>query len=293
MKKCPQCAFESDDSMRFCLNCGAPLPASPIVVNIGGEPNPPGNANPFEKSAETVFKPAPLAAAPPKKKGGKGLMIAGGILALFLLFSVAAAAIAFFAFTSQPKTLVEKDEPPTPAPSRTPNKKTPAPSPSASATPRVSTSETPEQQPALDDPPETDATPESADAPRANFERMWVDYDVREGGKLGMRIHMNFRTFNMKDKDSYVAVFFQNKGGERLSSKGGNYRSRDGQVALYRALKPDFDQAVYNDLQLFMPYNELGLEPGKYDLQMDVDLIDKPGNMIQHLNLHDFQYEQF
>ena len=36
MKKCQTCNFENVDTMRFCVECGAPLPDAPIVVNLGG-----------------------------------------------------------------------------------------------------------------------------------------------------------------------------------------------------------------------------------------------------------------
>ena len=42
-----------------------------------------------------------------------------------------------------------------------------------------------------------------------------------------------------------------------------------------------------------MPYSELGLPKGKYNLKMDADLADEDENMISHLGYHNFQFEQF
>ena len=57
-------------------------------------------------------------------------------------------------------------------------------------------------------------------------------------------------------------------------------------------MKPAYDKAVYDDLQIFMPYDELDLPRGKYNLKMDVDLAYDDDELIQHLNFYDFQYDQ-
>ncbi len=70
------------------------------------------------------------------------------------------------------------------------------------------------------------------------------------------------------------------------------FSSKDGQVALYKPLKPAYDDAVYEDSQFFMPYDELNLPRGTYDLQIDVDLIYENGDMAEHMTLYDFEYEK-
>ena len=122
---------------------------------------------------------------------------------------------------------------------------------------------------------------------------MSVEYNVRENNLYGMRIHTNFSTYNMKGVDSYLAIYFQKKDGSKLLSNNDTYRSKTGQVAVFKLLRPNFDETEFKDLQMFIPYNEFNLTPGKYDLQMSTDLIYENGTMIQHLNLYDFQYEEF
>jgi hypothetical protein len=121
---------------------------------------------------------------------------------------------------------------------------------------------------------------------------MWVDYNVTEKGRFGMRIHVKFSVFNMKGVDSQLAIYFEKSDGTKLKSTSKNFSSKDGQVAVYRALKPGYDDTVYKDLELFMPYDELKLERGKYDLKMDVDVIYENGDLVEHMNYHDFQYEK-
>lgn len=135
-------------------------------------------------------------------------------------------------------------------------------------------------------------TENNAVKPRAEFKQIWVDYDVEESGAKGMRIHVKFTTYEMKGLDSYLAVYFMDMENNKLLDKNGRMRSTTGEVAVYREMKPQYDPADYNDLSVFMPYAELDLAPGNYDLRMDVDLIYKAGGLIQHLTLKDFNYKK-
>jgi hypothetical protein len=132
-----------------------------------------------------------------------------------------------------------------------------------------------------------------SDKPSAKFEKIWVDYNVRENGRLGMRIHVKFSVYNMKDVDSYMAVYFEKSDGTKLKSTAKKFSSKDGQVAVYRSIKPGYDDTIYKDLEVFMPYDELKLGRGKYDLKMDADVIYENGDLVEHLGYHDFQYEKF
>src|SRR5207253_428914 len=116
--------------------------------------------------------------------------------------------------------------------------------------------------------------------------------DVTENGRRGMRIHVKFRLFNMKNVDSYVAIYFEKKNGEKLKTTRTGYLSKTGQVAVYRSLLPGYDEAVYSDLAQFMPYEEFNLGSGKYDLKMDVDVIYKDGGIVKHIKYYDFVFTQ-
>lgn len=123
------------------------------------------------------------------------------------------------------------------------------------------------------------------------LDRTWVEYDITEKGRRGMRIHVKFTASNLKNVNAYLAVYFEKKDGVRLKTNESAYASKNGDVALYFEIKPAYDNAVYNDAQLFIPYEELSLRRGKHDLRMDVDLIYKNGDFIEHLGYHDFWYD--
>jgi len=130
----------------------------------------------------------------------------------------------------------------------------------------------------------------SSTKPDATFDNLWVDYDMMENGRKGMRIHVKFKTSGMKDVDGYLAIYFEKTNGDKLYTNNESYRSKSGQVAVYRSIKPQYSDAVYDDLAAFMPYDELNLGTGTYDLKMDADIIYKNGDLVKHLTYHEFRY---
>ena len=280
MKICQTCNSQNDIAMSFCLQCGAPLP-SQIKVNFndqgtsslhGGTPTNFGASKETQNFANnqrfgTNFQQAQ---PPPRQKNNtKIFLVVGGIGLLLLLFAGAGAAIVGYNMLSKPK--------PTPYPTTIPTR--PITSPTPVFSPTVAPSVAPSIKPGA--------------KPAGKFTKMSVEYNVRENNLYGMRIHTNFSTYNMKGVDSYLAIYFQKKDGSKLLSNNDTYRSKTGQVAVFKLLKPNFDETEFKDLQMFIPYNEFNLTPGKYDLQMDTALIYENGTMIEHLNLYDFQYEEF
>ena len=108
-----------------------------------------------------------------------------------------------------------------------------------------------------------------------------------------MRVHVKFEVTGMEGVDSYLMVYYQKDDGTNLTTGSSVYGSKDGRVAGKKALKPGYDTTVYKDLDVFMPYSEMNLPKGKYNLKMDIDLADDDENLIQHLTFHSFQFEQF
>lgn len=139
-------------------------------------------------------------------------------------------------------------------------------------------------------------TSSSNKKPSATYDRVWAEYNVRRSGRLGMVVHLKGNVFDMKGKTGYIAFYFQRKNGTKLLTSNQTYRSddydREGQVVSYYAIAPGFENTVYEDASIFMPYDEFNLPRGTYELQVDVDLVDKDGGLLQHIALHDFSYEK-
>jgi hypothetical protein len=291
MKKCQKCNYENADAMRFCLECGTPLPDAPIIISwqdSGTQKQSNVDTASFGQSVQTqvvgrsnIPNNFPTAPESRPRRSKKLFIILGGIAALFLLVFAAGAAIVGYNLIYTPKPVVYNPTP-TASPTRS-TEKTPKPSPSKSpkATPTASPEDSPE-----------DSLKTDSDAAKTEFDRIWVDYNVTEKGRLGMRIHLDCSVKNMKDVSSYLALYFQKKDGTKLFTNTQDFRSKDGQVAVYKLLKPAYDVAVYEDSQFFIPYEEFNLKRGKYDLQIDVDLIYENGDMAEHMTLYDFEYEK-
>jgi hypothetical protein len=285
MKRCGKCGNENADDMRFCLECGNQLPDAPIVVNIGDTTQKQGDlkTDSFGQSVNTQvggggqYAQPPFAAANrPRRSNTKIFLAVGGIVALLLLLMTAVGADVVYNMMNSGETVYVK---PTPSPdaSRTA-------SPEESATPKVVTT------------PKTSKTPTLPEADDPNvtvkFDGINVDYNVRQNGKLGMKMTVNFTVTGLKDKDSYLAIHFQTRDGDSLPANPGDYRDVKGNLAAFQTLKPDYDETLYKDLELFMPYDEFDLPAGRHELKMDVDLLDGDGIMLEHMAFNDFWYEQ-
>lgn len=132
----------------------------------------------------------------------------------------------------------------------------------------------------------------SLTAPKAVFEKMWVDYGVTEGDRLGMRIHVRLKTSNLKATTCYLRISFEKETGERLTAKNPFYADRSGGVTLFSELTPASVTAFYDDVIVFMPYEELNLDPGTYVLKMRADLTFPDESLIARLNYYPFRYNQ-
>jgi len=128
--------------------------------------------------------------------------------------------------------------------------------------------------------------------PSASFKEIWIDYGVTEGGENGMRIHVKFTAYGMKNLDSYLAIYFIDEDGNYLKDNNRKFNSSSGDVAVYRDLRPGYDPAEYADFSVFMPYSELDLPNGNWDLKMDVKLIYKAGGLISELTKKPFNYKK-
>jgi len=296
MKKCQTCGNQNADDMRFCLNCGSSLPDAPVIVNFGGAQQGGGSnpgTNPYGQSMETQFgKPQQpqfqppqqqqqsYSMVPPSKRGGgkKILIAAAGVF--FLLFLIVVAIGGIFAYNmmkSKPQQIATTS----PTPSASPSAST-----SPSASPSASKSSTPKPTPS--------ETPDKTSGDQsATFEKAWVDYNIKEGGENGMRIHVKFDVHNMEGVDCYLIVYFQEEDGTNLTTSDPTYGSSDGRVAVKKLLTPGYKDTTYKDLTVFMPYSELNLTKGKYNLKMDIDVAGKDETLIQHLGYHEFEYEKF
>ncbi len=124
------------------------------------------------------------------------------------------------------------------------------------------------------------------------IDSFWINNDHLQDGKKGMLIHMKLTVYGLKDVDCAVAIYFLHGFDNPVKDKNKSFYTTAGNVAVFKDIKPIYADAVFNDLQVFMPYDELDLDPGNHKLKMDIDFTYSDGTRIQHLKYYDFSYTQ-
>lgn len=109
----------------------------------------------------------------------------------------------------------------------------------------------------------------------AKINRIWVDYNTFNGGQKGMMIHIDFEVMGLKNHIINPVAYFYFSNGNRLNDYDGSYHTTDGQVSVGDTSKADYDGTQWNDFKLFMPYNQLHMGTGNYDLKFQIEIHDK------------------
>jgi hypothetical protein len=116
------------------------------------------------------------------------------------------------------------------------------------------------------------------DDPEATFKGARIVHNVTVNGKVGMRVHANFSVRYGLNVPCRMIAYFYYDDGTALDSADKNYSSSEGKVSARVFFTPKYDPAVYNDLQLFVPYEALNMEEGEeYDLKFYLALYDNDG----------------
>lgn len=134
-----------------------------------------------------------------------------------------------------------------------------------------------------------DGSIKSSYGPSAVFNNCWIDYNVTENGMKGMRIHVNFEVTGLKGVDSKLVARVQTEDEDYLTSDS-SYSNENGELETSFSMKPGYLTTVYKDADMFLPYSELNLPKGVYNLRLDIDVSYEDGELIQHLTYKDFEY---
>jgi hypothetical protein len=98
----------------------------------------------------------------------------------------------------------------------------------------------------------------------ARITMVYAEENVWVNGQKGMKIHVSFDTVGLKGKVANVAAYFYFSYGQPLHSspfQSATLKSVDNQVSVSTNLNILYDPSTTSDLQLFMPYSGLNLDP--------------------------------
>ncbi|MEE8294676.1 MAG: hypothetical protein V3R64_03105, partial [Sphingomonadales bacterium] len=131
--------------------------------------------------------------------------------------------------------------------------------------------------------------PESSEAANVQFNQLWIDNNFTRDGQLGMLIHVNLALRQLKDIPSKLAVAVEFKNGDKVFASNPEYRSTNGQLTVYRTLNNRFDNSLYTDLEVFIPYREFSVGAGNQELRLHADILYGDGGNL-HVTYYDFNF---
>lgn len=129
---------------------------------------------------------------------------------------------------------------------------------------------------------------------KGRVEKIWIDSNIQINNRKGLLIHSNFQVGKLKDVKCRAAAYFYFGSGTALKDINASYRSADGQVAVGEDFIPPYDETVYKDFRLFIPYDELHLAEGKHDLKFFIRLYEQSKDIeVARSNEYHFRHTYF
>lgn len=124
------------------------------------------------------------------------------------------------------------------------------------------------------------------------IEKIWIEHNVVQyiGFQMfqGMKIHVKFTVNNMLGKTGNINVYFLFQNGTKLMDYNGLFRASDGQVTVGGNFTPNYQNCVYNDYVLFMPYSELHCAAGTNYLKFGVQIFEKTSGTWRAFSSSDY-----
>lgn len=102
----------------------------------------------------------------------------------------------------------------------------------------------------------------SVESVTATVNKTWVEVDVEQNGKKGVRVHTEFTIQNCNGKSATINIFIANSQGAWVKAKDESYKNSDGYVYLGSNFTPRYDNTRFNDYKLFIPYDAIAFENG-------------------------------
>jgi hypothetical protein len=126
----------------------------------------------------------------------------------------------------------------------------------------------------------------------AKIEKVWVDYGASENGVDGMMIHIKMTTYNLKSKQCEAAAYFYTASGVALDDKNNKYCTVNGKVSCGKTFTPTYDNTLFEDFTMFMPYSELHItQDGEYNFFVSIwDKSVSPNKELTQSNRSKFTY---
>ena len=132
----------------------------------------------------------------------------------------------------------------------------------------------------------------------AKIERIWFDHNVRKDDSEGMKIHIRFNVDNLKSMNCRAVAYFLTEDGIALNDYNDLYNTESKKVSSRKIFYPESNHFYYDDLSIFLPYDELHLTPGEHKLKFFIIIWYKNPELDRYINLDQscfvsFTYTEF
>jgi hypothetical protein len=111
----------------------------------------------------------------------------------------------------------------------------------------------------------------------ATIKNMEVSHNVFQSGQSGIQIRLCFTIQHRKGFSCGVLAYFRDEQGKGLVDLNNKFKTTTGYVCVGTSCTPDFEDTLFNDYILFLPYAELDQPDGKLNLQFNVQIYDDIG----------------
>jgi len=87
-----------------------------------------------------------------------------------------------------------------------------------------------------------------------------TDHNRTQDGKKGMLIHVKFDAYSLKGVECRMIAYFYKEDGSKLMDDNDNYCTSSSHICTFDDFTPGYDNSLYKDFKLFIPYSELHKE---------------------------------
>lgn len=115
---------------------------------------------------------------------------------------------------------------------------------------------------------------------RGEIEQVWFEHNQYRDYRKGMVIHVKFSLYNTQSMYCELDAYFYSSDNKPLKDFDGDFKTVTGEVSVGERFITESEVAKYSDFQLFMPYDELHLNPGTHQLKFNVQVSKRLENSI-------------
>jgi len=111
----------------------------------------------------------------------------------------------------------------------------------------------------------------------ARIESVRADHNVFENGRKGMRVHAKIHLNGMKGEKASFLAFFYDGDNNTLQDTDDTFTTSAGKICCWKDVVPKYENALWEDATMFLPYEQLHLTEDRRNLSFRVVVRDESG----------------